>query len=132
MSIRKISRVILLVVLSSIAAGSKTFTVPTDIKTIQDCIDKAEEGDTVFVKKGIYREQLTLKDNVSLIGESATETILRGAGYGVMVTGADNALISGFTIENGNVGIRCSNVIPIIENVVVRSNKETGIHCIIA
>lgn len=130
MYIRMIPQIILLIILCFISANGKRIIIPDDIEKIQDGIEKAEQGDTVFVKKGTYRELIVLKENISLIGENTAETVIQGWGYGVVVMSADNALISNLTIENGNIGIRCKNAIPIIENVIVRSNKETGIHCI--
>jgi parallel beta-helix repeat protein len=47
---------------------------------IQDAIDNASEGDTVFIFNGKYYENLTIeyKSNFSLIGENKKTTILKG------------------------------------------------------
>ena len=42
------------------------------------------------------------------------------------------SLVKKFIIENGGTGIRCENATAVIENCIVRSNKETGIHCLIS
>ncbi|MGA1825034.1 MAG: right-handed parallel beta-helix repeat-containing protein [bacterium] len=39
-----------------------------DYVTIQEALDVATHGDTVFVKPGVYYEQVTLKEGVNLIG----------------------------------------------------------------
>jgi OmpA-OmpF porin, OOP family len=114
----------------NIQAG-KRITVPKDARTIEAGLEKAEAGDTVFVCKGIYKEQVVLKDEVSLIGESVRETVIRGKGRGIMVKGADKALIRNFTIENGGKGILCENVTMTIEHNCVTGNRSSGIHCLV-
>jgi len=69
--------------------------------TIQEGIDEIQSGYTVFVHSGNYVESITLKDGVNLVGESADATILSGDG-GNIITGADNCIISGFTIGGAN------------------------------
>jgi pectin methylesterase-like acyl-CoA thioesterase len=56
-------------------AETRTIIVPDDYPTIQSAIDAASTGDTVFVRKGTYKE-LTLRINkaLSLIGEDAVTT----------------------------------------------------------
>ncbi len=60
-----------------------------DVKTVQAAFDKVPNNNTstftIFVKKGTYKEKLrltSLKKNVSLSGESKTETILTYDDYG--------------------------------------------------
>ena len=112
--------------------AARTITVPVDVKTIELALEIAEEGDTVFVRRGIYREKIILKDKVALIGESVRETIIRGKGRGVLVKGANKAIIRNFTIENGEKGILCENVNMIIEHNCVVGNKSSGIHCLVS
>jgi parallel beta-helix repeat protein len=58
-------------------AGSKTIVVPDDYPTISSAIGNATAGDTIFVKKGTYKEQtLTINKTLSLIGEDADNTII--------------------------------------------------------
>ena len=38
----------------AVKAESKTIVVPDDYATIQEAVDAASEGDTVFVKSGTY------------------------------------------------------------------------------
>ena len=111
--------------------AGKKIVVPKDAPNIKTALERAEAGDTVFVLKGTYRENIVLADAVALIGESVNETIIRGNGHGNVVKGADKAIIRNFTIENGDKGILCANVSMIIEHNIVRDNKGTGIHCLI-
>jgi nitrous oxidase accessory protein len=59
-----------------VKAESETIVVPDDYSTIQESIEKADEGDIIFVKKGIYdgpiNETLIINKTVSLIGEGSS------------------------------------------------------------
>jgi parallel beta-helix repeat protein len=50
----------------------------THVRTIQEGINSASWGDTVFVYSGTYVENVVMKDQVNLIGESADNTIIQG------------------------------------------------------
>ena len=114
----------------NLQAGHK-IVVPKDAPKIQAALDRAEEGDTVFVCKGTYKESIVLHDGVALIGESVGETVIHGRGNGDVVKGADRAIIKNFTIENGDKGIMCESVAMTVEHNFVRGNKGTGIHCLV-
>lgn len=124
----------MVIVISAMAfnlQAGKRINVPKDARTIEAGLEKAEAGDTVFVGKGIYKEHVVMKDEVALIGESVRETIIRGKGRGIMVKGADKALLRNFTIENGEKGILCENVTMTIEHNCVAGNRSSGIHCLV-
>ena len=73
---------------------------------IQDAIDNASDGDTVFVydDNSPYYENVVVNKSINLIGEDKNTTIIDGAtnGNGVDIS-VDNVKIVGFTINN------CSN-----------------------
>jgi parallel beta-helix repeat protein len=79
-----------------------TITVPDDFKTIQEAINAASSGDTVFVKAGIYYEHVYINKPISLIGENKDATIIDGQETGTVVQldDVDNVTFSGFTIQN--------------------------------
>jgi parallel beta-helix repeat protein len=82
-------------------AASQTITVPDDYSTIQEAINQASVGDTVYVKSGTYYENIVVNKTVSLLGENREATLLCANGNGSVVrVVADNATISGFTIRN--------------------------------
>jgi hypothetical protein len=55
---------------SIVRAQSKTIIVPNDYPTISSAIVNATNGDTIFVKEGIYEEQkLTINKSLQIIAE---------------------------------------------------------------
>jgi nitrous oxidase accessory protein len=82
---------------------SKIITVPDDYPTIQSAIANANEGDTIFVKKGTYVENPIINKTVSLVGEDRNSTVIDvTAGLSVE---KDNVTVTGFTIFDGWRGI---------------------------
>jgi nitrous oxidase accessory protein NosD len=130
MQVRKIAVVVLsfalIIAAVSVVEGSK-LVVPRDFKSIHAALGEAEEGDTVFVLKGIYYENIALQDNVVLLGEDTHQTIIDGSHKGACIIGANGAVVSHFTITNGSTGILCRNTRPIISDNQIINNKGAGI-----
>jgi parallel beta-helix repeat protein len=84
-----------------VRAESVTLTVPDDFSTIQEAINNAADGDTVFVKAGTYYEHVVVNKTVSLVGEDVSATIIDGnnTGHTVNVVN-DNVNITCFTVQN--------------------------------
>jgi nitrous oxidase accessory protein len=63
-----------------VQAKSRRILVPDDYPTITAAIGNTTDGDTIFVKKGIYEEPinqtLVINKSISLIGENVNETKL--------------------------------------------------------
>lgn len=102
---------------AAVNAQPKTVTVPNDYSTIQDAVDHANAGDTVFVKAGNYTltgypSGLTINKPISLIGQGKEDTILTQHLYKgsdtVIHVSADEVTISGFTIRGGMIDIEIS------------------------
>ena len=99
--------------------GASSIVVPDDYPDIQTAINNAKDGDTVFVKTGVYRtysiDGIYLNKSISLIGENSQYTVLtrypveysRFAHVSVSMQ-AENATISGFTITGSSIGILLS------------------------
>ena len=82
--------------------------VPYDFPTIQQAVNAANPGDTVFVYTGIYYENVMIDKSITLIGESKETTIINGNGNGdVVYVSASQVSISGFTIKNDYSRIYC-------------------------
>ncbi|MFZ7138739.1 MAG: right-handed parallel beta-helix repeat-containing protein [archaeon] len=100
--------------LGAVNAKPKTIVVPDDYNDIQEAINNANPGDTVYVKNGTYYfegpstetplDGITINKSISLIGESSQSTIFMpkykwtGRLRSFIHVIADNVLISGFTM----------------------------------
>jgi parallel beta-helix repeat protein len=126
----KIATVLLLFTLS-FNISARTIIVPTDFKSIQTAIDRTEPGDTVYLKKGSYKENIVLRDSISLIGESPLQTIIHGSKKEPVIKAGNKCTIKYLTIENGAKGIVCENVIALIQNCIIRKNISSGILCLV-
>jgi parallel beta-helix repeat protein len=83
-----------------------TITVPDDYPTIQEAINHANAGDTVFVRNGTYYEHVCVNKTVSISGQDRNTTVIDGNQTGTVVAvTADNVNVSGFTVQNGEVGL---------------------------
>jgi parallel beta-helix repeat protein len=87
-------------------AESKTITVPDDSPTIQEAINAADVGDTIFVKRGSYVENPVVNKSISLVGEDRDATVI-DVTAGLKVE-SDNVTITGLTIYDGWQGITVS------------------------
>jgi len=98
----------------------ETIIVPDDYPTIQEAINNANEGDTIYVKAGTYYEHVVVNKTVSLIGENKSTTIVDGNGTdtGILIT-ENQVTVQEFGIRNCEVGIKVeSNDNNISSNIV--------------
>jgi parallel beta-helix repeat protein len=107
---------------------------PGNYTRIQDAIDNASDGDTVFVydDSSPYVENVKVDTSISLIGEDKNTTIINGTakGDGVNIT-ADYVTIIGFRIQdcrNGSGISISSNNSRIMDNIL--SDNVIGIMCL--
>ncbi len=113
-------------------AMAKNMTVPGDFSKIADALGNADAGDTIFVKRGTYNENITLIMGVVLKGEDPLTTIIDGGRRGPTVMGTSGAEMSHFTVRNGLEGILCENAAPYIHHCYVMDNHATGIGAFIS
>lgn len=108
---KKLSRgiflIIFLIICSSfrphfIIAAPKTIRVPADYPTIQQAINAAASGDTIYVAEGTYYERIKVNKTLTLIGENPATTIIDGSERGPIINvTADYVKIKNFTVQNG-------------------------------
>jgi parallel beta-helix repeat protein len=93
--------------LIKLAPLHRTITVPDDYPTIQEAINNANERDIVYVRAGIYYENIVVNKTVSLVGENRNATIIDGNGSGdvIVCRSVTDITISNFTIQNGQQGL---------------------------
>jgi parallel beta-helix repeat protein len=101
-----------------------------DFSSIQPAINVSSSGDVILVRCGLYVENLSIKDGVSVIGERPDCTILDGDASGSVVTFINVRSLtelSGFTIQNGSSskggGIFLDYSSPIITRNVIVGNE---------
>jgi len=101
-----------------VRAEPKTWTVdddgPADFHTIQEAVNAANSGDTIYVYNGTYYENVVVNETIALIGESRSTTIIDGNETGNVVTIIQNNVrITDFTIQKSgdypNAGIYVKN-----------------------
>jgi nitrous oxidase accessory protein len=127
-------------------ADAITIVVPDYYPTIQEAIDAANDGDTIFVKKGNYEapinQTLVIDKSISLIGEDVNSTKLSlhpplvpmsiftytymGYAEPIRIT-ANDVEISGFTIITIGGGISATgNGAKIMGNILGMSVSANG------
>jgi PGF-CTERM protein len=114
-----------LLLAGSTGASARTITVghtaDADYWTIQEAVDAAAiYGDTIQVMVGTYNENAVISKSLILRGDDKTRTIIDGGGNEVVVNvTADDVTIRGFTIQDGDAGIRISSKnSAVIDNII--------------
>ncbi len=123
---------LLIVFISNLSAT--IINIPVDQATIQEGINVAVDGDTVLVQPNTYFENINYNGKNLIVGSLfittqdtayISQTIIYGNQDSIVVTfesGEDStAILSGFTIENGDDGIHCFNSSPIIKNCIIQN-----------
>jgi len=83
------------------AVKAQAIIVPNDFPSIQQAIDAAEPGSTVYVRAGTYVENLIVNKSITLKGEEKESTIVSGNGNTVIQLEADNITVENLTIRDG-------------------------------
>jgi nitrous oxidase accessory protein len=87
--------------------------------SLQQRINTAKNGDTVFVEHGIYEGNVVIDRSVTFIGKS--KPIIRGYGRGSVVTiAADSCTIRGFAVEHSGGMLMDEDA-----GILVKSNSNT-------
>ncbi|UCE72923.1 MAG: right-handed parallel beta-helix repeat-containing protein [Methanomassiliicoccales archaeon] len=79
--------------------------------TIQDAVDAANPGDTVYAYRGKYLENVVVDKTINLTGEDRDNTTIDGSlGDDVIRVEAHWVNISGFRVNKGSTGIELADV----------------------
>lgn len=72
--------------------------VPDDYSIIQEAIDAASDGDTIFVRNGTYYENVVVNKPVLLMGENREGTIVDGNGSAVFRLQTNNITVTPYSM----------------------------------
>jgi len=102
---------------------------PNNFTKIQDAVDNASNGDTVFVydDSSPYYERVQISTSINLTGEDRETTIVDAYGGGdVIFISCDNVRIFEFTLQNGSYGIRIDRYFGfcIISDNIIKDNSR--------
>jgi parallel beta-helix repeat protein len=141
---------------ASAETGSTVIYVPNDFTQIQDAINNAVAGDTIFVHNGTYDQDIYLNKSVSLVGQSRETTVIipslqqaniqiaandvsvinltvsnnvaASYGYGILVSSSHNVTISNDTIQNYLDGVIVSASFGVnISDCSIDNNAAAGV-----
>lgn len=117
--------IILISILGNEVQAAKR-TVVSAGESIQAALDRAEAGDTLFVEKGTYQENVIIEKKVSLISNDA---IIQGSGKGNVVTiTASGVMVDGFTIKGSGRRPNDAGVLIQGSHNVVKNNTLNDVH----
>ncbi|MBD3207813.1 hypothetical protein GF319_15895, partial [Candidatus Bathyarchaeota archaeon] len=92
---------------SPVGANGTTIYVPGDYLTIQEAVNNADPGDTVYVSSGTYRETVNITRSITLQGQDKTTTFIDGLEGTAVTISSDNVDIVGFSLFNSTEGVAC-------------------------
>lgn len=92
-------------------------TVTTTYDSVQDAVDNATAGQTIYVAAGTYKEMVTITKDIKIVGNSAADTIIT---YNDSQSGNDSTAPNGATTKtkfhgdtvaiNGSVNVEFENI----------------------
>ena len=95
-----------------------------NFKTIQEAVNHAQPGSTVYVKKGVYSEIIVIKNQISLVGEDKDSTLITPISeknkYAICL-GAPDITIQSCSIKNGAPGLYTNGIRIISSRTEVRN-----------
>jgi hypothetical protein len=110
------------------AGGSGAAAAP--FATIAAATARARAGDSIVVRPGFYRENVTVPRGVHLRSERVGAAIVHGGarrdGGNPTIHVSTDAIVEGFVITGGYNGIRCDGGAPTLRNNLIRANYGDG------
>ncbi len=102
-------------------------SIPISNGYIQNLIDNASDGDTIYVPSGTYYEHIVIDKSISLIGEDKHTTIIDGNdtfGGSAITIQKENVTVTNFTIQKGRTyGIKIYTSYNTISNNIITQNN---------
>ena len=101
-----------------------------DYTTIQDAVNNALVGDTIFVFSGIYHENVIIDKSINLTGEDKSSTIIDASHNGSVITVKSNSVIvNNFTLQYSgddfwNSGVEIRGSYCTVDNNIIKYNRQ--------
>ena len=105
---------------------------PGNYSRINDAINDAENGDTIFIYSGIYNEEVYVYKSVRLVGENRYTTTINSEEEGdVILVTAPSVHIENLTARNGGQGQKypndacieiCSDSVHVVNTICLQTN----------
>ena len=92
--------------IKNVQGTNENFKNKNGLISIQQAIDNASDGDTIYIWAGTYYENIIINKSLTIIGNNSVNTIIDGGGNGEVINITEDWVnITGFTIRNsGNRG----------------------------
>lgn len=127
----KMWRIAALAILPAGMSYGRVLEVPSDnASTISRALLNVKPGDTILVSEGVYHERIFVPIGAILQARAPLSAIIDGKGRGTVVTMGKNAVIDGFVVRNGTIGIMAKNTGTAVRNCRIVDNWQTGIICV--
>ena len=109
------------------ASDAEIITVPTDFSEIQEAVNNASVGDTVYILNGTYSENIELISDITILGQDKNNTVIDGGGSANCFYRDQFASIKNVTIENIKI-INCNRALNFLDNRSYPDQFQPGNH----
>jgi len=117
--------------LFSAFSDGRVIVVPSaEAKTIARAMAASRPGDTVKVMDGVYRGAVLVAPGIVFMADKQFRAVLDGKGRNTVVTMATGAVISGFEIRNGTIGVFSSAGQAVVRQCRITNQIQSGIMCV--